>query len=76
MNDDIFPYLCKHVIKCQTLNLDVSKFVFQPEVLNSSRTSSIFITHYLLPLMHAIKREESLPSETKRSIICLKFFVL
>ena len=74
--NDIFPYLCKHVIKCPTLNLDVSNFVFQPEVLNNSRISSIFITDYLLPLMHAIEREESLPSETKRSITCLKFFVL
>jgi hypothetical protein len=74
--NDIFPYVCKHVIGCPSLNLDVSTFVFQPEVLQKSAMSQIFITDYLLPLMHAILRETRLPLITVRPMICLKFFVL
>lgn len=73
--NDIFPYVCKHVIGCPNLNLDVTTFIFQPEVIQNSAMSQTFITDYLIPLMHTILRETRM-SLTVRPMSCLKFFVL
>lgn len=81
---DIFPYICKHVIDCPDLNLDISKFVFQPNILQTSNASRIFINDYLLPLMHKVRNERLSIVETSptaanpfcRPFFVLKFFVL
>ena len=56
MNENIYGYLCKHVIGCPWLHIDVKTFVFQPELMYQPESTRIFITDFLHPLMHAVER--------------------
>ena len=53
---DIFVYVCQHVMKCVHVNMDVSSFVFQPEIFALAPESIIFLMDYMFPT-HACERE-------------------
>ena len=76
MNENIYGYLCKHVIGCPWLHIDVKTFVFQPELMYQPERTRIFITDFLHPLMHAVEREKNAIFEFRRSDMRVKFFTI
>ena len=78
---DIFVYVCQHVMNCVHINMDVSSFIFQPEIFALEHETSNFLMDYMFPLMHAKLKVENFRKPCDDSMLCityrrLKFSVL
>ena len=78
---DIFVYVCQHVMNCVHINMDVSSFIFQPEIFALAPETNNFLMDYIFPLMHAKLKMEKFTKPCSDSMLCiahrrLKFSVM